>query len=284
MIQMVNWLLTRRCNLKCDYCGIVRDYKNKPPEYPDMKYYNDNEMSTEFIIESLHRIQLHNPLGFHIFYGGEPFLRNDLSDIIKYCNKKGIYYTVISNNSPGIENRIKKVFDEVGIIEGFSASVDPIYDEEANKDEIKKSFYGMTKLKNVTRDVVKDPVAEITVQNHNIHNLYKLVKELSDNNIYSSITFIDIAKNPYYDFSNVSDPKDLVKKSPELVQQFNQIYNDKLLVHMGDTLLQRTLDSLPSNMDCELEKGIHNLCIDAEKAKVKGSNSPVIFRLRVDLI
>ena len=27
----------------------------------------------------------------------------------------------------------------------------------------------------------------------------------------------------------------------------------------------------------------NNLCIDAEKAKVKGSNSPVIFRLRVDI-
>lgn len=283
MIQMVNWLLTRRCNLHCEYCGIVRDYLEKPKEYPDMKYYRDNEMSTEFVIESLNRIQLHNPNSFHIFYGGEPFLRDDLSDIINHCNKKGIFYTVISNNSPGIRDRIKKVFNKVSVIEGFSASVDPEYEHEyVDKDEIKKSFYGLEKLKNVTKDIVKDPVAEITVQNHNIHNLHRLVKELSDNGIYSSITFIDIAKNPYYDFSNVYNPKYLVERSEELADQMNMIYNNNLLVHMGKELFDITWDILPSNLDCELEKGIHNICIDADGSvrlclRIRGVETPKLL-------
>ena len=33
-IQIANILLTRRCNLRCDYCSIVRDYAKMPFEYP----------------------------------------------------------------------------------------------------------------------------------------------------------------------------------------------------------------------------------------------------------
>jgi len=47
IIQIANVLLTRRCNLRCDYCYLVQDYQGKPKEYPDMKYYRDNEKSAQ---------------------------------------------------------------------------------------------------------------------------------------------------------------------------------------------------------------------------------------------
>ena len=50
-IRIVNWLLTRRCNLNCSYCAITKNYKNKPDEYPDIYYYHKNEMDTETIIK-----------------------------------------------------------------------------------------------------------------------------------------------------------------------------------------------------------------------------------------
>ena len=90
MIRIVNWLLTRRCNLKCDYCAIVKNYEGKPNEYPDMAHYLQNEMTTSDVIDGLMKFQQHNSDIFHIFYGGEPTLRKDLPAIITFCNKNNI--------------------------------------------------------------------------------------------------------------------------------------------------------------------------------------------------
>ena len=83
-IQIISWLLTRRCNIDCWYCAIVKDYVGKPQSYPDMKHYLRQEMTTEYVIETLKKIKLHNPDAFHILYGGEPTLRKDLPDIINF--------------------------------------------------------------------------------------------------------------------------------------------------------------------------------------------------------
>jgi len=75
MIRIANWLLTRRCNLKCSYCAIAMDYPKMPLEYPEMAHYSKYEMRTEIVLDYLERLKAHNPNMFHIFYGGEPLLR-----------------------------------------------------------------------------------------------------------------------------------------------------------------------------------------------------------------
>jgi MoaA/NifB/PqqE/SkfB family radical SAM enzyme len=280
-VRIVNWLLTRKCNLKCDYCGIVRNYAGQPYCYPDMSYYIKNEMTTEIVINALKGFKIHNPNIFHIFYGGEPLLRPDLPDIINYCNDNEIYYTIISNNTPEIQPLLRKLFDKVDHVEGFTSSVDPIFNEiGVDEDSIKKSIEGLKRLKEIqAAGLVKDVVAEITVMNHNQHLLYELVSDLSEEEIYSDITFVDMAKNFFYDFSNVRDKSALVKPSFDLAVMFQALLSDdKLLIHMKDLLLPQMFDTLPSNFDCELEHGLHNLTIDADGSmrlclRIKGMSS-----------
>ena len=262
-IQIVNWLLTRRCNLHCDYCRIVKNYKTKPKEYPDMKHYIENEMSTETVIETLRRLKLHNPNCFMIFYGGEPLLRTDLAKIINYCNDNSIYYTIISNNTEKVQPLMEKLINEVSCVEGFTASIDPIIYQNKNNDIFKKSFLGLQKLTEYSY-MIKDVVAEITVTKDNLEYLYLLVKELTDRGINSDITFVDISKSPYYDFSDVEDYDILVRKSPELRDIINRIIDEKLHVHMRDTLLPKIYDILPSEYDCKIDEDFHNLCVDAD--------------------
>jgi len=263
-IRIVNWLLTRRCNLNCSYCAITKNYKNKPSTYPDISHYHKNEMSTEYVIKGLRKFKEHNPDCFHLFYGGEPLLRPDLPDIINYCNKENIHYTIITNNSPEIQPMLKKLFEKTDYVTGFTGSVDPIiFDKNASGDILDKSLAG---LKALTRykDSIKDLVAEITVSNDNVEYLYDLVYMLSEQGINSDITFIDIAKNPYYDFSNITDEKSLVHQSETLAKQFEKIHDAKLDTHMGKDLNKKIWNILPSNLDCEIEKGIHNLTIDSD--------------------
>lgn len=277
-VRIVNWLLTRKCNLRCDYCAIVRNYKNKPPEYPDMKHYYENEMSTETVIEGLKKFKLHNPDCFHIFYGGEPLLRVDLSDIINYCNEENIHYTIITNNSDEIQERLTDLFLKTDYIKGLTSSVDPvIFDKNANGDIVKKSTAGLKRL--TESRFIFDLVAEITVTQDSVSNLYLLVKELSDHGISSSITFIDIAKSPYYDFSNVHDQSLLVHPTAQLAEQFKKIFGDKLDVHMGKELVKKIWDILPSSLNCEVEKDVHNITVDSDGSvrlclRIRGTKTP----------
>jgi len=262
-IQIVNWLLTRRCNLNCDYCRIVKNYRDKPIEYPDMIYYARNEMSTDTIIFGLEKLKRHNPNCFMIFYGGEPLLRKDLPDIINYCNTESIPYTIISNNTEKVYPLMESLFKRTNYIEGFTASIDPIIYQDKNNDIFKKSFLGLQRLLEY-KSVIKDVVAEITVTNDNLQYLLQLCRDLTEKGINGDITFVDIAKSKYYDFSDVEDDDILVRKTSFLRDTINQIMTEKLNVHMRDSLLPRIYDILPSELDCGLEKDFHNMTVDSD--------------------
>jgi len=287
MIQIVNWLLTRKCNLKCDYCAIVKDYNSMPLSYPKMEHYIKNEMSLEVIIKALANFKKHNPEAFRIWYGGEPTLRKDLPDIINYCNDNDIYYTIISNNTPEIQPLIKHLFEKTEYIEGFTSSIDPHgFVEGYIDDRTGKSIQGMKRLKEMqSSGKVKDVVAEITVMYDNQHLLYNMVKHLSSEGIYSDITFVDIKKSPYYDFSNVEDPSQLVTPTWDLASTLINMYNDKsLLIHMKDMLLPAMFNTLPSNFDCGLERGIHNITVDADGTirlclRIRGTETPKLYNI-----
>ena len=286
-IRIVNWLLTRKCNLNCDYCGIVKNLDLSPNYYPRMSHYYKNEMPPERIIDALKNFKIHNSDAFHIFYGGEPLLYKDLHKIIKFCNENKIYYTIISNNTPKIQPLINKLINKVGTIEGFTSSVDPIFDEKnIGLDRVLKSIEGLKQLKEIqAKGIVKDVVAEITVMKHNVDSLEKLIGILSIENIYSDITFIDIAKNNFYDFSNIRDSNLLVDKTFTLAETLVNIYNNQeYLVHMKDILIPKIFDILPSNMDCEIEKGLHNITIDSDGSirlclRIRGNSTPKLTML-----
>jgi MoaA/NifB/PqqE/SkfB family radical SAM enzyme len=285
MIRIVNWLLTRRCNLKCDYCAIVKNYEGKPEEYPDMRHYFKNEMTTSDVISGLKKFKKHNPDIFHIFYGGEPMLRNDLPDIINYCNKEDLHYTIISNNTPLVQSMIMRLMDKTDKIKGFTASIDPVLSSErTNLDRVIKSQEGFESLLQMKK-YVDDVVAEITVMKENEEFLYKLVDFLSHQGINSDITFIDIAKSPYYDFSNITDENLLVGQSDELQNQMLRLIESDLDIHMKETLLPEIWSILPSNMDCHIDRSLHNVSVDADGSirlclRIRGIFAPKIVNLQ----
>jgi len=249
-----------------------------------MRYYYLNEMKTEQVIKGLHKLHMHNPDMFHLFYGGEPLLRKDLYEIINHCNERNIHYTIISNNTneirPFIKQLLKKVDDQ---IKGFTASVDPVFhdEKESGEDRVKKSVLGLENLINM-KVYVNDVVAEITAMKHNYIYLYDLLKELSKYEINGDVTFIDIAKTPFYDFSNITDVNLLVHQTAQLADQFGKIMKDDSLdVHMKEVLIPAMWDCLPSNMDCEIDQSLHNISIDSDGSirlclRIRGVYTPSI--------
>lgn len=279
-VRIVNWILTRKCNLDCDYCAIVKNYTNKPEEYPDISHYLKNEMEYYDVINFLKKFKQHNPDCFHIFYGGEPFLFRGLEHILNYCYDQKIHYTVITNGTEEIQPKIEYVLSWVeGGLKGLTSSIDPVFNKKEPSDRIQKSIQGFKNLHRF-RHEIRDLVAEITVMRDNVPQIYDLIKALSDYGINSDLTFVDIAKNPYYDFSNITDKSLLVRQSPELADQFQKLYDDKSLnIHMKDYLLPALWEILPSNMDCGIEKDVHNISIDADGSvrlclRIRGVTTP----------
>jgi MoaA/NifB/PqqE/SkfB family radical SAM enzyme len=222
-------------------------------------------MTTEDVLKTLAKLKLHNLDCFMIFYGGEPMLRPDLPDIINYCNREGIHYTIITNNSDEVQPAIDELLLKTEYITGLTSSVDPIVvaGQSINTDQYKKSIKALERFTKL-RNVIQDLVAEITVDCYSVFSVYDLVKKLNDMNISSDITVIDVSKSDWYDFSNVTDRKVLVPKSNEVKDIFQRIKEDKLNVHMRDILLDKTYEILPSELDCEIEKDVHNITIDSD--------------------
>lgn len=285
-IQIANILLTRKCNLRCSYCNIVRDYIGLPEEYKKMSHFYENEHGVEDWIKVFDRIHLNNSECFFILYGGEPMVHPDIIPIVKYLKENNYPNTIISNNSTKvIRDRIIEMYKQIGTIPGFTASVDPelcLYlDNRSTRDDdsIKKTIAGFEYLRYLKKEgIADDVVAEITVSSQNIDYLYRTVKILTENDIWASITTIDDQKTNYYDFSNVS------KNNPLMVQPdlrtrliFDEIQKDKSLkVHMPE-LLDSLYDILPANMKCNIYENIHNVTIDADQTfrlclRIEGTN------------
>lgn len=271
-IQIANVLLTRRCNLKCDYCNIVKDYVGRPLTYKDMNELRCHEYSWQEWAKVFDRVHKNNPDCFFILYGGEPFMHPQINDIVKYLKDNYYPHTIISNNTPIIRKKIKELYDYVGILPGFTASIDPelcLYLDKKNvrdDDAVKKSIAGFEYLKYLkSNGYADDVVAEITVSSENICYLYRTVKILSENDIYCSITTIDDQKSNYYDFSNVTKNNPLMTQKDNNTRLiFDQIQKDKTLkVHMPE-LLDKLYDILPANMRCEINENVHNITIDSD--------------------
>jgi len=199
--MMVNVLLTRRCNLRCAYCDIVRDYKGQPEEYPkvaDIKDRTAEEWIADF--EQLRKLYQGRKELFFILYGGEPLLFHGLTKIIMYFDEHDLNYTIITNGTlPGAFVQIQDLR-----VRGLSCSVDPMSFVETG-DVSKKASAGFSLLQKVKATMPTcDCTAEIVVSDDNVSGLIPLVKSLSERNIWSSVTIAEHKKNRYYDFASAN--------------------------------------------------------------------------------
>ena len=85
--------LTYRCNFHCKHCYVPQSYRRKKGELKTKEVF--------FILDQLKDIGC-----FYLgFTGGEPFLREDIMEILLYAKKKGLELIIYTNGSL-IEERI----------------------------------------------------------------------------------------------------------------------------------------------------------------------------------
>ena len=206
--------LTNRCNLSCRMCSIA----NSLPK--------SQELSTAQV---LHAINQAKDYGIKeiLLTGGEPFLREDLSEITRYCHAKGLRSIVTTNgtliNDQAIERMVNSKINHLHFsIDGLE-SVNDYFRGQGAFNKIVRAVSLLNRLREKENQFSLGFAC--TVMDNNVDQLLGLVKLADDLNV-DVINFQPLVK----DNSNFLDktlPLFWVKKEniPVLSEEISKIRN-----------------------------------------------------------
>lgn len=163
--------LTRKCNLACQYCKVI---KTTLP----------GELGTEQWLEAF---DIMEGLGIRFINiaGGEPTILKGLGDMVKHLNSKpAMRYSVVSN-SVFNERRLNELIDAG--LRTFVASIDVIEDQDDDLGSIKKSGAGLKMLKKLKQRGVPELCGNIVITGQNIDKVMPVVHHLNDNGFWVSV-------------------------------------------------------------------------------------------------
>ena len=197
-VVKAEWLITRRCDLRCSYCGIR-----------DRRTLMDSELplsALEEIIEMFGELWPGAPM---VVYGGEPTARPDLPDILSKGRECGVKLPVISN-SHRVWRDVKYAAELVGAgLDNWSVSFDSLVRDQCVDDHShRKSIAGFSSLI-MFRDAfgLRDLVACVTVTRRNIEALPSILSTFTELGVHSIFTPLHIG-GPAYQYAR-GNPTDL---------------------------------------------------------------------------
>ncbi len=112
--HVVAWNLTRRCNLECAHCYIAAGPRESATA----------ELDTATCLGIVDQLLAVNPAPMLILSGGEPLLREDLTEIARYASGKGATVVVGTNGTLLSDERIAAL-KRAGV-RGVAVSVDSL--------------------------------------------------------------------------------------------------------------------------------------------------------------
>ena len=118
---VISWNLTYRCNLACEHCYL--DAGAKPAVHSEA-FADRSELSTEGCYRVLDEIATFAPDCLVILTGGEPLLRRDIVEIIRYGAAKGLW-VVVGTNGVKITENLAEILKREGA-RGLSLSLDAL--------------------------------------------------------------------------------------------------------------------------------------------------------------
>ena len=194
-------IVTYRCNARCSMCN-----RYKAPSKPE----------EEITIETIKKLP---PMYFTNITGGEPFIREDLKEIVRELYKKS-ERIVISTNGFFTERIIDlcKEFPQVGIrisIEGLEETNDKI----RGLDNGFQRGYGT--LKQLVAMGMKDVGFGMTVQDANCMDLVPLYKISDEMNMEFATASLH---NSFY----FVEAKNIIDDRPKVAKQFENLINELL--------------------------------------------------------
>ncbi|MEM5866359.1 MAG: radical SAM protein [Candidatus Aenigmatarchaeota archaeon] len=255
-IRTAHILLTRKCNLRCEYCGIVR---NIPP-------FLTKNLSLSFWERVVNHLFNLNPNVFPIFYGGEPLLSFDgkfstFLKFVKFLNSTKNHYAIHSNSTLLSEEKIKNLA-KVGL-RNWTVSCD--FTKNISGSIKKKEMAGLwalEKFSKVSKNI--ELYLVITLTKYNIDNIEGAVESFGKR-FWFEITLLDWKRNRFYDFSSFENVTNLIPKISKvkvLGRKLIRFKKEGFLIHNTDLWLKSMYKYVDSGFICK--KPYYSLTIDSD--------------------
>ena len=120
---VISWNLTNRCNLKCVHCYL--DAGSQSVRRLSTGGFADrSELDTPECLSIIDQIAGFAPEALIILTGGEPLLRRDILEIIRY-GKQNDLWMVCGTNGVLITRRLADILKEAGL-RGLALSLDAL--------------------------------------------------------------------------------------------------------------------------------------------------------------
>jgi radical SAM protein with 4Fe4S-binding SPASM domain len=171
---VVSWNVTSRCNLKCSHCYMSAGENQFK-----------NELSTDAAKMLIHQIiEVSRPL--LILSGGEPLLRDDIFEIIKYGAERGLKMGMGSNGMP-LDHEVAKKLKDAGmstVAISLDSSIPERHDEfRGVKGCWQKAVNAIEALKK--NDLQVQVNATVTKQNYSeVNEIISLAERLEVDNFH----------------------------------------------------------------------------------------------------
>ena len=164
--------VTSRCNAHCDHCGSRCDNKIQA-----------DEISADYLKRTLREIADHyNPDEILLnITGGEPLMRKDLFDIMRYASDLGFRWGMTSNGMLINDEIIQKMIETK--METISISLDGLKDTHESFRHVSGSFdkiiENIKKLQQTPSIAITQVTTVVNKRNINeLEDLYKLMQDI----------------------------------------------------------------------------------------------------------
>jgi radical SAM protein with 4Fe4S-binding SPASM domain len=169
---VISWNLTYRCNLACEHCYL--DAGGKPLVQSE-NFADRSELDTGQCYGVIDEIVDFAPESLVILTGGEPLLRRDILEIIRYASSKELW-VVIGTNGVRVTESLAATLKEEGV-RGLALSLDAL---DADRHD------GFRRVKGAWRNTVEGAkildaagfpfVVQTTVGSHNVAELREIAE------------------------------------------------------------------------------------------------------------
>jgi organic radical activating enzyme len=177
--------VTRRCNLECMMCSVWK------------KANREEEMTLEeisVVADTLERIHVPNI----VITGGDPFLREDLPEIVETFSKRGFSVRVQTNGGAHVTDSMFERVVSAGV-DDFTVSLDTL---DKNKQDYICNGEGVWDgaVRTLRRAAERLPgaanVASCVVSRLNLHELPDIVRFTTSLGVYCTLVPVVLARRP----------------------------------------------------------------------------------------
>jgi radical SAM protein with 4Fe4S-binding SPASM domain len=164
---VVSWNLTYRCNLACEHCYLDAGGK---PQVKDDAFSDRSELTTAQCFKVIDDIAAFAPEAVTILTGGEPLLRRDILEIVRYAHGKGLW-VVVGTNGVKITPTLAALLVKEGV-RGMSLSLDALDPDRHDAfRRVKGAWHNTVEGAKILAEAGLPFIVQTTVGAHNLGEL-----------------------------------------------------------------------------------------------------------------